>query len=389
MTEKIIREKFEGAKMALAIRRPFWYFLLQSIRVTYDPDEDADVIVEPWGIILGWRAAEKNMVKALIYGMYHIVQGHPFRKNSYIGSPDKFDLACEIKRSLDMEAEEANYNIKICAKSKGWDKKSTEEIAWELEEGGDAMARYLKPATNMKIVLSGRVRNKAGVVVINQGEDMMNTWGSADYGEAYKNILRKVVEAKIFADMAGRGEPLADRLIDSLFARKEPWFKVLETAVKEHFRKTLMTYQKISRRDANLPGRKWYGGRLWVLVDVSGSISDEEYKKFCETIYGMVKAGIEVIFVKWDTEAEIVGVVKTLSDLMKKAKVRGYGGTTPDCLLSVLDKFKQNDVAVILTDGRWVDYGRFAKWVKGKKIILATGGVVPDKVKFWKTVKVR
>jgi predicted metal-dependent peptidase len=97
--------------------------------------------------------------------------------------------------------------------------------------------------------------------------------------------------------------------------------------------------------------------RLIAAVDVSGSIDDEEYSKFCREVMRMVRLGMDGRFICWDTKAKDYGVIKNISDLKRRAgkDVTGYGGTTVTCLKPVLDglRVKSGDLLIVLSDGEW------------------------------------
>lgn len=123
------------------------------------------------------------------------------------------------------------------------------------------------------------------------------------------------------------------------------------------------TYSRLDKRVPFFPGKvKYYDHgvrRVVVLVDTSGSISENELRKFVGEVMGL--AGQfdvnELHVITWDTE--VTGARKYTSNelrrpVIEKLEVRGRGGTFIDPALKyVLDKFKDMklDAVIVFTDG--------------------------------------
>jgi len=90
----------------------------------------------------------------------------------------------------------------------------------------------------------------------------------------------------------------------------------------------------------------------WILIDTSGSISDDELKKFVGEVYKLMKdAGNKVTVVEWDTEIKGVWELTSPSDV-ERIKFADKGGTEiAEALRYVNSRFGYDEIIVIFTDG--------------------------------------
>jgi predicted metal-dependent peptidase len=106
-----------------------------------------------------------------------------------------------------------------------------------------------------------------------------------------------------------------------------------------------------------LPGYRFLTApKVWVLIDVSGSIDDQALKEFASEIYAITSyTGNKVIVISWDTEVKDEFELLNPEDV-RRLKFKGGGGTEIKKVLEyVSPKFEYNDVIIILTDGHIFD----------------------------------
>ena len=160
-----------------------------------------------------------------------------------------------------------------------------------------------------------------------------------------------------------------------------PWNVLLRRYLQGTYQRFFKTsWKRESRKVPDmLPGYERFGNRTIVAVDVSGSISDEEYATFCREVLGIARVVSEVVFVCWDVKAKSYGVVRNIRDMERKSDdVSGYGGTKVTCLSPILKDLRvgSNDVLIILTDGHFYEteeeVGKFMKSVKAVKVLVTT-----------------
>lgn len=109
------------------------------------------------------------------------------------------------------------------------------------------------------------------------------------------------------------------------------------------------TWKKENRRNKLIKGyrrnKKW---KVFVGVDTSASISDEDLQKFASEIKGMHERGADITVIECDMDVRQVykfnGKIDTL-------KFKGRGGTSFVPVFEMVKKEKQVDLVIYLTDG--------------------------------------
>lgn len=282
-------------------------------------------------------------------------------------------------------------------------KMAVEELAQRLEHG-DEVSQVNVVIKNYSEKLDGQVLQSSsfskseeqnetpagGREVEKSDADMGGHLGEPVLDETALESWVKTLMARavVFSKMAGISDPLTERLLEEILTTRVPWATLLKRALEEGVgSRILQTYQKPHRRLSDLPGVKRHTKRVVVCVDVSGSISDEEYARFVSIIQSLSHS-CEIIFIAWDTVATNLGKVKTRSELEKVARrAKGYGGTQPNCLVPLLKKLRPH-LTVILTDGRWGAWSDLAHWSRGRRVIVATTYYVDPAWRFWRIIRV-
>jgi len=206
--------------------------------------------------------------------------------------------------------------------------------------------------------------------------------------EMRKKIEEAIMNGLIKAKERGLENVGLESFIENIFKKVRDWKTILREEVLEII-KGDFTWNKISdilqslhsagfKEVGNLPSLDDdYLLNVYIGIDVSGSISDEEYRDFLNEVYSIFKTfgnKIKGEIVLWDTEIEKViklsngfNVSKILNELKNR---KGYGGTTLRSFLKYCEKRGHNKILIILTDGEFESDLTKQDFVKFKKVIF-------------------
>ncbi len=171
------------------------------------------------------------------------------------------------------------------------------------------------------------------------------------------SLVRERIDTAIReAEMSQAWGSLPGRLVSRILATLKP---------RVDYRKILRSFGTsilASRRELTRckPSRRYgfdYMGsryalrtKLLVAVDVSGSISDPDLVHAYSVINRLFQYGIETIdTLQFDTE--LTGPVETFTRKRFQVKIKGRGGTNFDPVLKYIDKHREYDGLIIVTDG--------------------------------------
>ena len=150
--------------------------------------------------------------------------------------------------------------------------------------------------------------------------------------EQIKEILvRASVASKMAGDKAGSIPGEIEIYLDKLLKPKLPW-KVILRRFMQSFTRNDYTFQKPNRRffpKHILPGLKSEKLiNLSIAVDSSGSVSDDEFKRFVSEANGILRMmqPEEMTLIQFDTRLRSVDVLKSMKDL-SQVTFTGRGGT--------------------------------------------------------------
>jgi len=168
---------------------------------------------------------------------------------------------------------------------------------------------------------------------------------------------------RVFADtvksLPGTETSAIVRALKEYYEGKIPWSMLLINLMKEAgFGRVLTDWKRPSRRFPSLPGYKMLKPpNAWILIDTSGSISDDELKKFIGEVYKLMKdVGNKVTVVEWDTQVKGVWELTSPSDVKRiKFAYEGGGTEIAEALRYVNPKFEYDEIIVIFTDGDILD----------------------------------
>ncbi|RLE64872.1 MAG: hypothetical protein DRJ47_06770 [Thermoprotei archaeon] len=205
----------------------------------------------------------------------------------------------------------------------------------------------------------------------------------------------KISRALNSAKVAGNVPAGLERLV-KISRGEVNWRSVLRDIVSSGCKKIVETPFRLSRKHPELPGIKKFGvSNVWVLVDTSGSIGDEELAKFVGEMLEMcrsMRASLKVVF--WDAQPYGIQEVRSISDF-KNIKVMGGGGTMIGPTLDlVLKNMKYGDPVVILSDGYIADVSESAQLFqkvksKSRVAVFASTGIMPELPPGWVQVSIR
>jgi len=397
-------------RIALYRKSPFLAFALDNMTITYVDDDNPkritvsgkEIRIYKNAVNIDAREFAIYMVKALIHSvLYHSLRAaRLYRRLGFDKEMERLVLG--IAKAVDAIPVTFRDIARVAAEIVAWRifPKRLRGVAFKFDEGflrkllgddweGDSMENIFykllnelsKNAMTIKVLVDA-----AGYDVFDEnfGREPEN---GEDLDEMISDAERRLVKVAAMTDNftknAGLEESTAIRkLIDDILKQRPlPWHILLRRFLEGHYRKQFKTTWKyVSRKHPELPGYEMFNKpRLIAAVDVSGSIDDGEYSKFCREVLKMVKLGMEGHFVCWDTKAVDYGIIRVIGDMKRRAEeVKGYGGTVVSCLAPVLDglKVKAGDLLIVLSDGEWYESDdeaqRFIRRYNCSKILVTT-----------------
>lgn len=205
-------------------------------------------------------------------------------------------------------------------------------------------------------------------------ENTHDIWNESDNID--EKTLREFTEKFIDSSQKGSIPDYLGKVISSLKNSKGelPWnlyLKKLMGTVESNKKKT------ITRRNRRQPNRldlrgelRGHKAEIAVALDISGSISDEEFKQAIKEVLSIVKNyNHEITIIECDKEIKRVYKVKSQKDVKERLKVRG--GTKFSPIFEYANDNKIN-LLVYFTDGKGED--RLEVIPKGYKILWVISG---------------
>lgn len=165
-----------------------------------------------------------------------------------------------------------------------------------------------------------------------------------------KSIIKNTVEqCKNKGNIPGELKDIIDSIMikEEIFNWKKYFRRVLGNSIQSFI---APTRYRPSKRFPDAQGLKTkYKPEIFVAVDTSGSISDDEFNDFMSEIYHLYKAGVGVTIVQFDTKIQNIEQYKGKLDRIKRY---GRGGTD---ISSTIEYYKSNikkySSCIIFTDG--------------------------------------
>jgi len=443
-----IREEFEKVKVLLVRKSLPLYFLLSTTRIIYVDKEGKDLFTEYYAQTDGftiylykqWKDLPvEQKAGVIIHELLHILLRHPERGMEL---QRRYGLQYHLIINLAMDAKVNLYINKLFNQDllKKWEKElglteeeieklSIEEIVEKLLEKVkqnqksppiEESSEGLHSPQTVPSAGSGNINKDTSAssntsqtpiqppIPLNNGADVIpldqkkeeegielnkGKRKPEDIKKAKEELEKKIIESLLKAKMArAQGFAIFDRILDELLKPKVNWRILLRKALYDGIiaKTVLNTWLKPNRRLPDIvPGYKILSvGDIWAFIDVSGSISDQEFKQFLSEVAEITKSGGKVHLITWDTDVTGHYVIKSKYQMIN-IKFKGGGGTT---FAPVFKKFiksiKHDDMIVILTDGHWFDLEKAIKLLKpfkDKVIICTTDAEIP----VGKNIKIR
>ncbi len=191
-------------------------------------------------------------------------------------------------------------------------------------------------------------------------------------------------------------------ILDILFKIHEPkidWSEILEDIVSGRGEEVLSTWMVINRRTPYLtPGYKRLGPpRVLLILDVSGSITDQEYSNMLSEINEILErngGNIYLIMFSDGVVGELSGEQIDIDEVKEAIRKAPHGGTVIyDALKKATEVMESEDVVMIFTDGYIFDVD--TEEVKSLADTIASNvyaalyiytGKVPEAFKTWITI---
>jgi predicted metal-dependent peptidase len=203
-------------------------------------------------------------------------------------------------------------------------------------------------------------------------------------------LMRAAIQSKMRGDAPGSIPGDIELYLDSLLNPKLPWQTILRKYLKE-MDKSDYSFRKPNRRfmpEYYLPSL--YGDSLMdlvIAVDISGSVSDADFKRFVSEIAGIFKMmkPKKITLIQFDTRIQHTDEIHNLVEL-SKIKFNGRGGTNIEPVMDWAEKHKPQ-MLMFFTDGGFRFYRQATKiktlWLihDNPKWTAAFGKVIHYKMK--------
>lgn len=366
----------EEVREVLLQRDLFMYFILSKLEVRF-VDEDIVGMTDGMRIYLGrlWLDSDfGNRYATVLHELGHLLLKHVKRGRELgVEDWDLFNIAADAKVNYELVKSDGQLGRFL----KLWDEyftlkeleeDSVEELYYKLLEN----AEKVQGSVGVDLVDVGSVgQGNIGGEVIQEG----SYDGEVDFDEWLDGEIVKSAEA---VKLAGKGlSKFGKNLVSELLEPKVDWKDVVKEFVQYYgsLART-MTWYVTDRRDVSLPGYNEYDlPKLWVFIDVSFSISDDELREFLSEVAGMLDDFEEVKVVLWsDGVVGEFGVGSVQDILEMKAQYRGGTDFRP-VIEEYANEVGYKDVVVVMTDGYWVADADVERLV-GRRILVTTGQVV-------------
>ncbi len=201
-----------------------------------------------------------------------------------------------------------------------------------------------------------------------------DVWNESDTIDA--QLLGRFTEK--YVDAASRGN-LSDHIANAIAQIKDsnhtlPWhfyLKKLAGTVASGNKKTTARRNRRQPERLDLRGQlRNYKAKIYIALDISGSISDDEFKQAMEEVFQIVREyKTEITIIQCDDHIRKVYTVRTIKDL--QARPAGRGGTYYAPVIEYANKHKI-DLLLYFTDGKGEDKLRTVP--SGYKILWLIGG---------------
>ncbi len=241
--------------------------------------------------------------------------------------------------------------------------------------------------------------------------------GNKEFREMFKESIKRYESERDPSALEELGKEVTTRLAATMlklagnlpgslkrfvkpYKHQMKWEQILKGIIARGSVKDYRTWSVPNRRGLKyVPGYSKRGAKVWFLVDVSGSISDEELSAFVGELVHAAKYS-KINLVIWDAEPKLLSVGASRSRILSVIRrgIEGGGGTViSEALELVKNNLKPNEPVIILTDGYWYDDDedtvRLMKEIKriSGNVLLVTTAITPQAAKEagWRSIRLR
>ncbi len=403
-----LKQEIANMRTVLTVKAPMFYFFVNYCNIKYNGETDqigysydnSIVLTQTWS-----KLPKQEKLFVFLHELMHILLNHTIRIKQYPNST-LFNIAADFIIN-NVLSEDFGFSkpttfspvFKIPVKAE-WKTESAEEIAnrmlSEANELLNEMKKELKSAgyfesnnpqegqsdsdEQNKQHLYGDIKSKEPSKEGKEGKEETiekGQIGDKDVKDNLeKSLNRALHDSLVFSKTAGKMNSFTDRIFQELTESKIPWNRKLRNVLNYRGSSVISTWKRLPRRDPNIsPIIRYSIPTIWILVDVSGSISPKEFNQFTsEIFYAQKKTKTTVNVMFWDTKVTSKFYkVKSIPE-----KVKGGGGTK---LLPALNelvkdpKFNRRDIVVILSDWDLYDNTesyKFLQKMPNEKIFVTT-----------------
>ncbi|MEM0479476.1 MAG: VWA-like domain-containing protein [Pyrobaculum sp.] len=183
-------------------------------------------------------------------------------------------------------------------------------------------------------------------------EDVANEISDVDRERIEREILERMLRSYAFARSIGNISGGVEMLVEQILKPKIDWRSLLRKHLAGGSVKR--TWSRVSRKLPDVkPGKTLIGKpKVAVLIDTSGSISDEMLRRFMSELFAIVGASAKVVAIFWDADVQGVYEISKPADLTH-VKPQGGGGTMIYPALELLNR-KYSDVNYIIIISDWL-----------------------------------
>lgn len=418
------------ARMMMSEETRFFGFAAKMLRVVLT-NSDEKLVAATDGVTLYlsplfFRLSIKSQMAILIHELSHVIQAHPARQKDFAhGDPERaktFNIAADalvnavVEKLLDSDvlAKLSNelsdiFNTSVdvvrprnVARAIGVDVNelltmSAERIAELLlqrnavdkmrENTGQTSGDLLERPQSGEVLQEGQYDEHNGQQPLSAP---LNTQKAKEFGK------RLAAQAYSLAKAAGSVPGVVERLVRDVVKERVDWRRQLRGALAIALGEDVkMANIAINKKLPGLvPGKLRLGANIAVLIDVSGSIGNEELRQFMAELYAIAKASrssLRAIF--WDSEVQNDVEIKSPQDVYR-VRPKGGGGTI---LMKAVEYFekkyaRQTDVMIVLSD--WLVYDDRKELAKRltrlpMEKILVTTDEAPPKIPGAKVIELR
>ena len=398
-----VKELYDDIMTTMARLNLPAYFLAKNLRVVYVDEMNNEKIAETDGreIILyrNWTELDdRDRYVVVLHELYHVLMKHPVRGASILEKYIRPGMTVKeienLKRLLNIVMDcKVDYFIrkkKIDSKIllRLWifsdemlEKCSVEELFEYLldkEFNREATSGISRIGDDIPMDGCGCGNNTEGEVLNEGNGNLINASEDELESELDKVIRDSMLSAKnAGANLTG----IEEIVIDELLKPKVDWRVLLRHCMHNSMAKNYVcTWVKMNRRLPELAGYKVITKPVvWVFVDVSGSITSQEFAQFMTEVMSMIQHASKIMLITWDTIATGEYELKTAANV-KTIRFRGGGGTRfAPVLRRYESKIRPDGLMVVLTDGEWFDIDEavnMLRKIRANKILVTTGRAV-------------